>query len=296
MSKIAANGIRIEYEAFGRESDPLVVLIAGFGEQMGGVEFSADFCRHMAGCGLRVVRFDNRDAGLTTHFREEDAADYTLLDMAKDTAELVEALGAYHAHIVGSSLGGFVARHMALRFPAIVKSLTLVKTGVGAKPGSEAADRFSSTWPDARERLIALTRPARSFDAAVDAYVEAWRAFAGPGFPFDEQRVRECAESVCLRAYDPAGLTRQRRAIVRSPALLEAQEEITCPTVVVHGEADPVYGVDHGAEIARRIPGARLQAIPGMGHDIAPELWPVLVETVLSVVMSADPPLVAAAP
>lgn len=291
MPKIAANGLHIEYESIGRDRDPAIVLVAGIGEQIGGLHFPLEFCQMLARHDLRVIRFDNRDAGLTTHMGEDEHTDYSLVDMAKDVAALAEVLDLHAVHLVGACIGGSIARHLAIRHPGLVKSLTLIMSRSGAKPGSVRADRFSSTSPAVMEWMMTRTRPARSLNAAVDAYVEMFRAFCGNKDAFDESWVRPRAEAACLRAYDPGGVGRQMAAAARSPELLEIQSDISCPTTVIHGDADPVFGIDHGYEIAQRIPRAHFERIEGMGHEMPPWVWPSLIESILSLTIAADPPL-----
>src|SRR5215510_2935653 len=287
MPQVKANGIEIEYEEFGASHDPLIVLIAGFGEQMGGVQFPSDFCQDLSRKGLRVVRFDNRDVGLSTHFTASVSASgvapYTVVDMSDDVAVLVAALGVDATHLVGVSMGGYIARWMAIRHPARVRSLSLITTPCGAKRGTEAAQRFSAPAPQALERMLGKTR-AGDREAAVAAYVEALRSYNGPRFSFDETWVRRCGEYSYDRSYDPSGVARQFAAMVQSPDLLDAQECITCPTVVIQGDADPLLGMDHAREIASRISGARLKLIAGMGHEMPRQAWPELFGAVLDVV------------
>jgi len=284
MPRVNANGIEIEYEEFGASHDPLIVLIAGFGEQMGSVEFPSDFCQDLSRNALRVVRFDNRDVGLSTHctvsVSESGVASYTVVDMSDDVVGLASALGVDATHLIGVSMGGFIARWVAIRHPARVRSLSLIATPCGAKRGTEAAQRLSAPAPQALERMLGKAR-AGDREAAVAAYVQAWRSYNGPRFPFDETWVRRCGEYSYDRSYDPSGVARQFEAMIQSPDLLDAQERITCPTVVIQGDADPLVGVDHAREIASRISGARLKLIAGMGHEMPRQAWPELFGAVL---------------
>lgn len=276
MPRLESNGIQLEYERFGRTSDPLVVLIAGFGEQIGAVEFPHDFCAGLSERGLQVVRFDNRDVGLSTHLNSAgDNPEYTLLDMADDTCGLIAGLGASVGHVVGASMGGFIARWMALRRPEQVASLTLIMTGCGAAFGEDAGQEFSAPSADAIHKMLGKTRPAER-SAAIQSYVDAWRTYNGPGFAFDEDWVRSCGACAFDRCYDPGGAARHYQAIQNSPPLLATQEAIGCPTVVIHGDADPLFGVDHADEMGRRIRGARVELVKGMGHEMPREAWPRL--------------------
>jgi hypothetical protein len=163
MPRVKANGIEIEYEEFGASQDPLIVLIAGFGEQMGSVEFPSDFCQDLSSEGLRVVRFDNRDVGLSTHFTasvaESGAAPYTVVDMSDDVVGLVAALGVHATHLVGGVSGWLYRPLDGDPTSSLVRSLSLIMTPCGAKRGTEALKRFSEPAPQALERMLDKTRP-----------------------------------------------------------------------------------------------------------------------------------------
>jgi pimeloyl-ACP methyl ester carboxylesterase len=279
VSRLSSNGIKLEYEEYGETTAPLAVLISGLGEQMGGVEFPHEFCAALAQRHLRVVRFDNRDVGLSTHLHDAKPGSYSYLDMADDVAGLIAGLGADSAHLVGASMGGFIARWVALRHPSLVESLTVIMSGCGVQFDSPAAEHYSKMAPHALQNMLSKTRGADNVAAAVGSYVEAWRSYNGSGFPFDENWVRECGEYTCARSYDPQGVARQVAAS-RSPDLLEAQEKISCNTVVIHGSEDPIFGADHARETTTRIPGAKLDIIPGMGHEMPREVWSQIVEAI----------------
>ena len=192
--------------------------------------------------------------------------------MADDTCGLIEGLGVSVGHVVGASMGGYIARWMALRRPELVGSLALIMTDCGAAFGDDSTEEFSVPDPDAVHKMLGKTRPAER-DAAIQSYVDAWRTYKGPGFAFDEDWVRECGAHAYDRSYDPGGASRQYEAIQNSPPLLEAQQAIGCPTVVIHGDADPLFGVDHAEEMGGRIRGARVELIEGMGHEMPREAW-----------------------
>ena len=279
MSRLSSNGIELEYEEYGETTAPPAVLISGLGEQMGGVEFPREFCAALAQQNLRVVRFDNRDVGLSTHLHGAKPGSYSYLDMADDVAGLIAGLGVGSAHLVGASMGGFIGRWAALRHPSLVKSLTVIMSGCGVQLDSPEAEHYSKMAPHALQNMLSKTRSADNVTAAVESYVEAWRSYNGSGFPFDENWVRECGTYACARSYDPKGVARQVGAS-RSPDLLEAQEKIACITMVIHGDEDPIFGADHARETAKRIPGAKLDIIPGMGHEMPREVWPQIVEAI----------------
>ena len=282
-----ANGITLEYESFGDPAAPAVVLIMGLGEQIGGMEFPADFCTGLADQGFRVIRFDNRDAGLSTSFDDRDTPDlpahfatrdagrptsraYTAADMANDVAGLLDHLAIDRAHIAGASLGGIIGRWFAVQHPHRCASLTAIMTGHDVVPGGPA---LSPMNPTTRANMLTKVDPLDR-DAAIAGYVAAWRSYNGSGFDFDEAHVRDCAERTFDRAYHPAGVARQVTSIV--PGLLEAEKRILAPTVVFHGDEDPLFALDHPRRIAASIPGAELEIVPGMGHEMPPAGWPQL--------------------
>jgi pimeloyl-ACP methyl ester carboxylesterase len=279
MPRLSSNAIELEYEGYGPIDAPIVVLICGLGEQIGGVEFPREFCVALADRSLRVVRFDNRDVGLSTHLDGAARGSYNYCDMADDVAGLLSGLEADHAHIVGASMGGFISRWLAHRHPNLVQSLTIIMSGCGAGFDSREAKQFSQMAPHAMQNMLPKTRVAVSESAAVDAYVEAWRSYNGSGFEFDEEWVRSCGLATYSRAYDPEGVGRQVAAS-KTPDLLEAQSEISCGVQVIHGDEDPIFGADHARETASRISGAHLEVIPGMGHEMPPETWPRITQLV----------------
>jgi pimeloyl-ACP methyl ester carboxylesterase len=283
MPQVRANGIDIEYESFGRESDPLILLIMGFGAQL--IFWPDPLCEGLAAKGFRVVRFDNRDVGKSTHLAGQPAPDpralfaevmagrrphvpYSLDDMANDAVGLMGALGAERAHIVGASMGGMIAQLAAINHPNRTKSLTSIMSTTGRRD-------LPSGNP---ETLSALFRPPNSTsrDDLIDASILVQKALSGPGFPSSEAEMRVRAERRTDYApFDMDGIARQSAAlIVAQPrnALLKA---LRCPALVMHGADDPVIPAAAAKDTAETIPGAELVIIPGMGHDFPPALVPV---------------------
>jgi pimeloyl-ACP methyl ester carboxylesterase len=283
MPQVRANGIDIEYESFGRESDPLILLIMGFGAQL--IFWPDPLCEGLAAKGFRVVRFDNRDVGKSTHLAGQPAPDpralfaevmagrrphvpYSLDDMANDAVGLMGALGAERAHIVGASMGGMIAQLAAINHPNRTKSLTSIMSTTGRRD-------LPSGNP---ETLSALFRPPNSTsrDDLIDASILVQKALSGPGFPSSEAEMRIRAERRTDYApFDMDGIARQSAAlIVAQPrnALLKA---LRCPALVMHGADDPVIPAAAAKDTAETIPGAELVIIPGMGHDFPPALVPV---------------------
>ncbi len=283
MPQVRANGIDIEYESFGRESDPLILLIMGFGAQL--IFWPETLCEGLAAKGFHVVRFDNRDIGKSTHLTGQAAPDpralfgevmsgrrpevpYTLDDMADDAAGLMDALGVSHAHIVGASMGGMIAQLVAINHPDRVKSLISIMSTTGRRD-------LPSGKP---ETLSVLFRPpdSESRDDLIAASILVQKALASPGFPPGEAEMRARAESRTDRApFDLAGLARQSAALIVAPPRNALLQTVRCPALVLHGADDPVIPAAAARDTAESIPGAELVIVPGMGHDFAQALVPV---------------------
>ncbi len=277
MPRVAANGMELEHESFGT-GEP-VVLIMGIGAQM--TWWRTDFCRLLADQGFQVIRFDNRDIGLSTWLDEElmlplrvllgkallglrVEAPYTLADMADDTVALVQALGLEQAHVVGCSMGGMIAQLAAIRHPQRVLSLTSIMSTTGER-------RFLGR-PDALRALVGSA--PRSRDEVADKTLDLFRVIGSPGYPLDEAELREAAEQAFDRSFHPRGFARQLAAILASGHRRKELERLQVPALVLHGEADPLVPVSAGRATARAIPGARLRTFEGMGHDLPRALWP----------------------
>jgi pimeloyl-ACP methyl ester carboxylesterase len=272
----------IYYEDMGDPSDPAVLLIMGLGSQL--LLWRDGFCEKLVAEGLRVIRFDNRDVGLSskTERRHTGAsliptmlkfwvglpgkADYRLEDMADDAAAVLDHLGIDRAHIVGASMGGMIAQIFAARFRARTRSLGVI---------------FSSNNqpflppPDPRALFAVLRGPAPNspIDVIADYSVKVWRIIGSPRYPASEQRLRNDAIEAYERCYYPWGISRHFAAIIASGSLLRYDRQITVPTVVLHGRADKLQRPFGGRVVARAIRGARLVLIDGMGHDLPEQLW-----------------------
>ena len=276
----------IYYEDMGDPNDPAVLLIMGLGSQL--LLWRDGFCEKLVAEGLRVIRYDNRDVGLSSKTERGHSggsliptmlkfwvglpgkADYTLEDMADDAAAVLDHLGIDRAHIVGASMGGMIAQIFAARFRARTRSLGVI---------------FSSNNqpflppPDPRALFAVLRGPAPNspLDVIADYSVKVWRIIGSPRYPASEQRLRNDAIEAYERCYYPWGISRHFSAIIASGSLLRYDRQITVPTVVLHGRADKLQRPFGGRVVARAIRGARLVLIDGMGHDLPEQLWDRLI-------------------
>ncbi|MEO1035716.1 MAG: alpha/beta hydrolase [Pseudomonadota bacterium] len=280
MPKLEANGLQIEYDAFGNTSDDALLLIMGLGTQM--TAWSVDFCETLAAHGHYVVRFDNRDIGLSTKFEGAPApsraryllhqvfgvpihAPYSLDDMADDAAGVLDALGIEAAHIVGASMGGMIAQLMTVNHPQRVRTLTSLMSSSGDP-------RLPSARPDL-VRHILMNRPNNNdTDAILDHMTKSLMLLGGAGYPRDESELRAFASAALERSFYPKGFTRQMAAIVADGSRVQRLKTISTPTLVIHGDDDPLVPVECGIDTAKHIDGARLEIIDGMGHDLPPQL------------------------
>jgi pimeloyl-ACP methyl ester carboxylesterase len=271
-------GIRLAHEQLGDPAGIPLVLIAGLGMQLH--SWPTEFCELLTGRGYRVTRFDNRDVGRSTHTdfppprplamltRRWHPRQYELADMAADTAGLLDALALPSAHLVGASMGGMIAQTVAARYPGRVRSLTSVMSTTGAPRVGRPA---LSTW-----RLM-LSRPPRSRAEYAEREARIFRHIGSAGFPFDERWVREEAEQEWDRDPSTGGAGRQLAAIIRSGDRTAQVRTVTAPTLVIHGDRDLMVNPSGGARTAATIPGARLETIRGLGHDLPRGAWPRLV-------------------
>jgi len=286
MPTARANGIEIEYEIFGERRARPLLLIMGLGAQM--ILWDEEFCALLAARGHRVIRFDNRDVGLSTKLtgcgvpnvpaaiaglllRGKIEAPYTISDLAADAAGLLDALAIEAAHVVGASLGGMIAQVLAIEHPTRVRTLTSMMSTTG--------DR---TLPPAKpEAMAALLTPVPADrEGNVERAVKVFRTIGSPGFPFDEERVRRRAARGYDRCFHPAGVARQLVAILASNSRKEALAAVTAPTLVIHGSDDPLIPVEGALDTAAAIPGAELMIIEGMGHDLPRAVWPRVIDAI----------------
>lgn len=280
MPRAKANGLELEYEAFGDPAHPPIVLVMGLGAQM--VTWETGFCELLAEHAFHVVRFDNRDCGLSTWLDElgtpdpaglgQAEAPYSLSDLADDVVGLFDALGFAKAHVAGASMGGMIVQRLALDHPDRLLSLTSIMSTTGDPA-------VGQTSPAA---LATLTQPpARSREAAIEQSIANYRITGSPGYPESEEYLRHKATRAYDRAVHPVGTMRQLMAIVTAADRTEGLREVRLPAVVVHGDADQMIDVTGGKATAAAIADAELVILPGMGHDLPEPLWPELVAAIV---------------
>lgn len=278
IGRASVNGITLAHQSFGDPGDVPILLVMGLGTQMLG--WPDEFCALLAAAGHHVTRFDNRDVGLSTHLDELPPGQpvsaflgrrppYRLTDMAQDAAELIGALGHASMHVVGLSMGGCISQVLTLEHPHRVRSLTSMSSTTGSR-------RVGRPRLDIARRMVAQ-KPAATRAEVIELALTNWRQTGSPGYPFDEQRQRRRAALSYDRCYDPAGGARQFAALLAATDRTVALAGVGVPTLVLHGEADPLIGVSGGRATAAAVPGARLVTFPGMGHDLPEALWPEFV-------------------
>jgi len=289
--RAAVNGIEIVYERIGDPSNPPLLLVMGLGMQL--IHWDRELCERFTERGFQVIRFDNRDAGRSTKI---DApvpnlarmisgfkldAPYLLDDMADDAFGLLDHLGIDAAHVVGASMGGMIGQTMAIRHPERVLSLTSIMSTTGERRVGR---------PKLRVWTVLTRRAPRGKDAYVEYFVRVFKLIGSKGFPVDEERLRELAAATYERGHHPAGTGRQLAAIIASGDRTERLRGLRIPVTVFHGRSDPLVPFRAGRATAEAIPGARLVAIPGMGHDLPREVWPRLVDAVAETAARAASP------
>jgi pimeloyl-ACP methyl ester carboxylesterase len=290
---VTANGLTLCCQSFGRPGDPALVLIMGMGAQM--IGWDEDFCAAIAGRGFHVVRFDNRDAGRSTRFdfagiphvptamtlawmRLPVPAPYLMYDMALDVVGLLDALGIHGAHLVGASMGGAIAQTLAIHFPERVLSITSIMSTTGDP----------DLPPPQSWALAAVMQPApREREAYVEHYVTTWKRMRVASSNEDERRDRLRARGNHDRGLHPAGAARQLVAILASGSRRKALRKLTVPSLVIHGDVDPLVPLAAGKDTARSIPDARLMVLEGMGHGLPFWLWAEIIDAIVDLARRA---------
>ncbi|MFW9938209.1 MAG: alpha/beta fold hydrolase [Candidatus Thorarchaeota archaeon] len=286
MPKAKVNSIELFYDTFGDPSSQPLLLIMGLGSQM--IRWVPELCEEFGKKGFFVIRFDNRDVGLSTKIKEAGVPDimkvyqkvlrgetidasYTLNDMADDAIGLLDFLKIDKAHICGASMGGMIAQTIAIRHPSRVLSLTSIMSSTGnpdlPQPKPEALKVLLTPAPTEREANINIS-------------VKAWRILWGSGYPFDEELQRKMAAESYDRSYYPDGFKRQLLGILASGDRTSALASVNVPTLVIHGADDPLVPIEGGKATAKAIPGAKLLIIEGMGHSLPPGTWSRVVDAI----------------
>jgi pimeloyl-ACP methyl ester carboxylesterase len=278
------NGLELEYESFGDPARPPLLLVMGLSYQM--IEWDDALCALIADRGFWVTRFDNRDIGLSSKLDElgppnllavmsrTAAPPYTLEDMAADSVALLDALGIEAAHVVGVSMGGMIAQLIAIGHPERVLSLTSIMSTVGGPNVVQPRPALSAA-------LVAP--PGRTRKERVEHSLENRRLIFGTVMPFDEDRARVKAERAVDRCFSPDGAARQLAAVIAAPDRTAALGLLTMPTLVIHGDEDPLVPPGNGRQTAAALPGTRLIMIPGMGHALPEQVWPQVVDAISDV-------------
>jgi pimeloyl-ACP methyl ester carboxylesterase len=287
MPKARANGIEIEYETFGDQKESPLILINGLGAQL--VSWPEEFCEKLAEAGHFVVRFDNRDVGLTTKLDDalvpnlpeavealrqgkKPQASYLLSNMAADTVGLMDSLNMEKAHICGISMGGMIAQTMAIEHPRRCASLVSMESTTG-EPGLPLAKA------DVREAMIKPISSER--ETHIRQRLDIYRLFSGGSDKFDQENQRDVLALSCDRSLYPAGYARQYVAIMVSGSRKKALTSVNLPTLVIHGDCDTLLLPDHGKDTADSIPGAQFLLIKDLGHGMAyPALWAEMAEAI----------------
>jgi pimeloyl-ACP methyl ester carboxylesterase len=280
VPRVHANGIDLEYVTDGDPADRPLLLVMGLGAQL--ITWPQGFVDQLSGRGFFVIRFDNRDSGLSTKFEgipsitdlfvgDTSSAPYLIEDMADDAAGLLTGLGLSRVHVVGASLGGMITQALAIHHQDRLLSVCSIMSTTG--------DR--SVGAPTGEAIAALLRPiATNREEAIDASVAGSEVIGSPGYPAEERVLRARAEAAYDRSYCPEGTARQLAAILASPDRTEALGGVRLPFLVLHGEADPLVTPSGGEATAAAVPDAKLVTYPDMGHDLPEALWTDFIDAI----------------
>lgn len=283
MPQASANGIALEYVTEGDRADPPLLLVMGLGAQL--ITWPEGFVDALRQRGFFIIRYDNRDSGLSTKFEglpdigalimgtDLSSATYLIEDMAEDAAALLGELGIGRAHVVGASMGGMITQALVINHPELVLSACSIMSTTG--------DR--AVGAPTGEAVTALLRPpATSREEAIEAGVAGSRVIGSPGYPVDEAILRARAAAAYDRSYCPEGTVRQLGAILGSPDRTPGLRQVAMPFLVVHGESDPLVTPSGGDATAAAVPGSTLLTYPGMGHDLPEALWDPIIDAIVA--------------
>lgn len=263
---IARNGaVELHYETFGDDADPTLLLVNGLGSQC--ISYAEPWCERFVAEGARVVRFDNRDVGLSSKL---DGVDYSMADMALDALAVLDTVGVERAHVMGLSMGGMIVQRLAIDHPHRLLTMTSVMSRTGE-------DGYGQSSPEALALLMGP--PASSRDEYIDNHVAAIAVYGSRPDWIDEAEVRARAAAAYDRCFHPEGVARQMRAVLADGSRTEALRQVTTPTLVLHGSRDTLIDPSGGRRTAAVIPGAQYVEIDGMGHDYPPAVWDKWVST-----------------
>jgi pimeloyl-ACP methyl ester carboxylesterase len=284
VTEVRANGLDIYHETVGDPADPPLLLIMGLGAQL--IDWPAGFVEQLAARGFYVILYDNRDSGMSTALDDLGLPDvpaiiggdkstvaYLLSDLAADAAALLKALGIDRAHIVGASMGGMIAQQLTIDHPDVVVSLASIMSTTGARGVGR---------PLPHAQAVLIRPPAADRAEAIANGVDTARVIGSPDYPAPQADIERRVSAKFDRGYRPAGTLRQYAAILASPDRTEGLRDVTVPTVVIHGEADPLVPMSGGRATAEAIPDAELLLIPGMGHDLPAQLWPQIIDAIVA--------------
>ena len=289
MARLEANGIEIEFDTLGDPANPPMLMIMGLGAQI--PTWDRGFCEQLADRDFYLIRYDNRDSGLSTKMESAGPADlvaaysgrpdpaYTLEDLADDAVGVLDALGIPAAHIVGASMGGFIAQLVAINHPDRVLSLTSIMSG----PGGE-----DEVPPTAEAAALLVRTPGPTRTERIEAGVTARRLLIGEGNPFDLEVETRRVEELYDRAYYPEGYGRQLVAIVAARSRIAALAGVRVPTLVVHGLDDPLVPPENGRRVAAAVPRARLMELEGTGHNLPARHWPAVADAIAETARQAS--------
>jgi pimeloyl-ACP methyl ester carboxylesterase len=290
MPRAHVNGIDLCYETSGEATGSAVLLICGLDMQL--IGWPEEYGDRLGAAGHLVIRYDNRDIGLSTHLSDLGRPDlagllggrdpgvaYTLSDMADDAVGLLDHLGIEAAHVVGISMGGMIAQTFAIKHPGRLLSLCSIMSNTG--------DR-SVGQPTAGAVAALLQPPPEDRAGAIDFAIRIWEVIGSPAYPFDVETERNRVGEAYDRSHDPDGVARQAAAILAASDRTDALGSVAVPTLVIHGDSDTLIDVSGGKATARAIPGAQLLVIEGMGHDLPPELYDPMIDAILANIEAAD--------